>query len=97
MHDPNCKRCHGKGSFPIPCPDNKEGCCVLHTQVCDCELSVEPRKMTEVAVLQVYSTTMDQWYIDSIHATKELAEQEASLRGYTRWSVSEFAVMGGKE
>lgn len=103
MHDPNCKRCHGKGSFPIPCPDNKEGCCVLHTQVCDCELRVEARKMTEVAVLQVAEPKLStlRWQVVAVFggATSQIrvhrAEQEASLRGYTRWSVSEFAVMGG--
>lgn len=55
--------------------------------------------MTEVAVLQVYEpeTSMFRatWLIVGVFATKALAEQEAFLRGYTRWSVSEFAVMGG--
>ena len=49
--------------------------------------------MTEVAVLQVYDYDHG-WEIVGVFATKELAEQEASLRGYTRWSVSDFAVMG---
>lgn len=56
--------------------------------------------MTEVAVLQVWSwegiNPNGHWIIVGVFANKELAEQEASLRGYTRWSVSEFAVMGGE-
>lgn len=56
--------------------------------------------MTEVAVLQVWcepgSLAHGGWVIVGVFATKELAEQEASMRGYTWWSVSEFAVMGGE-
>lgn len=51
----------------------------------------------EVAILQVWQRKdwSDEWIIVGVFANKELAEQEASLRGYTRWSVSEFGVMGG--
>lgn len=59
--------------------------------------------MTEVAVLHVYSDPYhigtSGWQIVAVFGGEnrvQLAEQEASLRGYTRWSVSEFAVMGGE-
>lgn len=29
-----CGVCSGKGSFPIPCPDNNPGCCVAHYRTC---------------------------------------------------------------
>lgn len=59
-----------------------------------------------VAVLQVVAfesrttstdgcvRSSETWQIVGVFATKELAEAEASLRGYTRWSVSEFGVQG---
>ena len=60
--------------------------------------------MIEVAVLQVYyeATKFSElygWHIVAVFGGEnrvQLAEQEAALRGYTRWSVSEFAVVGGE-
>lgn len=53
--------------------------------------------MMTVAILQIAYRREDTWVIVGVFATKELAEAEAYLRGYTRWSVSEFGILGVDE
>lgn len=67
----------------------------------DYGIGVKTIPVTEVAILQVWNgnegSTYQGWANVAVFGGEnpvQLAEAEASLRGYTRWSVSEFGVMG---
>ncbi len=50
----------------------------------------KPMHTEEVAVLQIWND--EAWVIVGVFSSREKAEIGASLRGYTKWSISEWGI-----